>query len=292
MKTIRKAKPFDYVLLVILAGFLSSSFFLIKIALNYMPLFFVVYFRLLIAFIFLLVLVKIKKLSFPRKKSFWINVFILGILGNIAPFYLITWAEQTISSALAALYMSSIPIFALFLAHFLSHDEKINIKKILGLCISFVGLIILLHKDLTSLSFGLFAQLACLLAALFFAYSRVKAKEISEEEPLVTSAATLLTSLIILSFYLPFGAYKTSDFILSYEGIFSIVLLGLVPTAIAFVILYKLINNVGAVFMLSVNYLVPIFGLFWGYALLGEQIAHKLVLPLFLIILGIFFASK
>lgn len=292
MKSIRKARTFDYVLLIILASCLSSSFFLIKISLNFMPLFFVVYFRLLIALIFLLVLVKIKKLSFPRKKNFWINVFILGILGNIAPFYLISWAEQTISSALAALYMSSIPIFGLLLAHFLSHDEKINIKKILGLCISFSGLIVLLHKDLGSLSFGLFAQLACLLAALFFSYSRVKAKELIEENPLVTSAATLLASLIILSFYLPFGDFKTSDFILGYEGIISIILLGIIPTAFAFVILYKLINNVGAVFMLSVNYLVPIFGLFWGYALLDEKIADKLVLPLFLIIIGIFFASK
>ncbi len=95
------------------------------------------------------------------------------------PFTLITWAEKEIESGFASIYMSMIPIFSVILAHFLTEDEKILTKKLIGTTISFAGVLFLLWKSLAGITLNLLAQLACLLAAFCYAYSRIKTKQLT-----------------------------------------------------------------------------------------------------------------
>ena len=293
MDKLRPPNLLDYVLLIFLGAMFGSSFLLMKVAVNTVPTFYVVFFRLLFAFIALYIFVRVKKYKFPsiHNQEFWKVCIILGLTSNIIPFSLITWAEKEIDSGLASIYMTTIPIFSLLLAHIVTNDEKITLWKAVGVCVSFSGVIILLWKGAGDISQNFLAQIACLFSAILYAYSIIKSKSISNENPIVISAAVLLCA-VLLMIPLVFLLRGSMSFYPSNASILSIVLLGIFPTALAFVVLYRLIHDVGAVFVASVNYLVPVFAILWGYIFLSERINEEILLSLVLIFTGIVFVSK
>lgn len=283
----------DFLLLVLLGAMFGSSFVLMKIAVDTIPTFYVVFFRILVAFLILFGFMKIKQYKVPplSEKKFWNIIIFLGFTSNIVPFALITWAEKTINSNLAAVYMATIPIFSLLLAHIFTEDEKINQKKIAGCCIAFIGVVFLLWQDVGNISINLFAQIACVLAAISYASSRIISKQIGAINPVVISVCVLGSGIISMLPFVFFFSHLEID-TSSSKSFFAVLLLGIFPTALAFVILYKLIRDVGAVFMTGVNYLVPPFALFWGFVILNESISFKLILSLCVIFLGLFVISS
>ncbi len=293
MHRLRPPIFFDYALLVLLGVMFGSSFLLMKIAVETVPTFHVVFFRLVVAFLVLYAFLKIKRFSFPalQEKHFWRTSVVLGLTANIIPFSLITWAEKEINSGLAGIYMTTIPVFSLLLAHLLTEDEKISTKKIIGVCVAFFGVVVLLWKDVGDISVNLLSQIACIVSSAFYAYSRIKTKELGDINPVVISAGVLLCGILsMFPFILFFG--NSANIMPSSQSIIAIILLGIFPTALAFVILYKLIHDVGAVFMTSVNYLVPVFALLWGYFVLSELINKTIIASMMLIVTGVFFVSR
>ncbi len=293
MDKLRPPDLFDYALLILLGAMFGSSFLLMKVAVSTVPTFHVVFFRLLFAFFVLYVFVRIKKHKFPsiQNREFWKVCVVLGFTANIIPFSLITWAEKEIDSGLASIYMATIPVFSLLLAHTLTSDEKLTIQKVVGVCVAFAGVVILLWGEAREISQNLLAQMACLLSAIFYAYSRILAKTIGNENPIIISSGVLLCAIIFMV-PLIFLSGNPTTINPSSESIFAIILLGIFPTALAFVILYRLIHDVGAVFMTSVNYLVPVFAIIWGYFILSESINERAILALVFIFSGVLFMSK
>lgn len=289
MQALRNPVWSDFLLLILLGAMFGSSFVLMKIAVNTIPTFYVVFLRLVVAFLVLFGFMKIKQYQLPpvSEKKFWKIIILLGFTANIIPFALITWAESSINSNLAAIYMATIPIFSLLLAHIITEDEKINQRKIMGCCIAFIGVLFLLWEDVGDISINLFAQIACVLAAISYAYSRIVSKQISTVNFVVISVCILGSGVISMLPFVFFFSYPEID-TSSIKPLFAVLLLGIFPTALAFVILYKLIRDVGVVFMTSVNYLVPVFALFWGFVILNEPIDSKLIVALCLISLGVF----
>ncbi len=101
----------------------------------------------------------------------------------------------------------------------------------------------------------------------------------------------VLLCAVILMLPLTFLFGEFSNFTPSMESVIAIILLGAFPTAIAFVILYKLIDEVGAVFMTLVNYLAPCFGLLWGYFILSEELSYQNFMALIVITVGVMVTS-
>ncbi len=293
MNTLRSPVFFDYLLLVLLAGLLGSSFLLMKVAVGSVPILYIVFFRLLVAFLILYAFMRLKHFALPsfREKGFWKTAVVLGFSANIIPFSLITWAEQTIDSNLAAIYMATIPIFTLIMAHCLTDDEKISVKKSIGVCVAFFGVVILLWQEAGDMTFNLIAQIACLIAAVFYAYSGIKIKKLANINPVVISTGVLLCGVVVM---LPFVLYfeDITNITPANEAILAIVLLGVFPTALAFVVLCKLIADVGAVYTTNTNYLIPIFALFWGYIFLSELINERIIMALMFIMTGVFLVSQ
>lgn len=300
MEKIRPPEYADYGLLLLLGAILGSSFVLMKIAVTTVPTLQVVFFRLLVAFSVLYGWMKIKNLSYPsfQDSVFWKTVVLLGLTANVIPFILITWAEKEINSNLAAVYMATVPIFSVVLAHWMTTDEKISPKKIIGVGVSFLGVIILLWDALDNLSLGLLGQLACMLAAILYAFSSIVTKRIAHINATVISTAVLLSGLlfmlpiVLLVILFPDYVIEAAPISPSLNSILSIILLGLFPTALAFVIIYKLIHDVGAVFMTSATYLVPLFAVFWGFVILFEVIDASMVASILLITIGVYFVTK
>ena len=290
---LRAPTAFDFVLLLLLGALLGSSFVLMKASVASLSVFMTVFFRLVIALVVLLVAAKFQQMKLPPlvDVGFWLVCGVLGFSANILPFGLITWAEVYIETNLASLYMATIPLFSLVLAHATTSDEKMTANRIFGMFVGFLGVFVLLYEPHESLAEGIMPQLACILAALLYAASRVLTKRVAMYDPLIVSlAVTIFATLAMAPFALPFLPSAIDG--ATGKSLLAVLLLGIFPTACAFVILYRLIRTVGAVFQTSVNYLVPCFGFLWGYLVYSETPSRSMWFAIALIFFGLYRATK
>jgi drug/metabolite transporter (DMT)-like permease len=284
-------------LLFILSAIWGSAFIAIKISLYSFNPATVASLRLIIASFFLLLFFYFKKnkVNFSTKDT--ITLIIVGIVGNFIPFFLISWAEQYIQSNIAGLLMSIGPIMTLILAHFFTKDDKFTYLKFGSVIIGFFGVLFIL--DIKSLifndnntSFSLIPKLAVIFAALGYMSSNIlaynKLEKISSIS--ITTFATLYGAIFSLPF-LFFYEYTNPSTINQYS-IFSIVFVGLFPTAIAFHFRYYITKNSGPVFLSYVAYLIPVFAIIWGYLILGEGVGYNSITGIFLILIGVYFGQK
>jgi drug/metabolite transporter (DMT)-like permease len=117
----------------------GSSFFWIKIAVQEVGPFLLVALRVLFGILGLLVVLGFTRQKGRLDRRAWQTLLILGITNTAAPFVLISWAEQHIDSAVAAILNSSMPLFTLVIAHFTVADDKMNLQKTLGVLVGFLG---------------------------------------------------------------------------------------------------------------------------------------------------------
>lgn len=280
-------------LLVLLGALLGSSFVLMKASVASLSVFMTVFVRLAIALVVLLVAAKFQQMKLPplMDVGFWLVCGVLGFSANILPFGLITWAEIYIETNLASLYMATIPLFSLVLAHATTSDEKMTGSRIFGMLVGFLGVVVLLYEPNVSLAEGFMPQLACILSALLYAASRVLTKRVAMYDPLIVSlAVTICATLAMAPFALPLLSSAIDG--ATGKSLLAVLLLGIFPTACAFVILYHLIRTVGAVFQTSVNYLVPCFGFLWGYLVYSETPSRFMWFAIALIFFGLHRATK
>ena len=184
---------------ILLGAIWSSSFMWIKIAVQEVGPITLVAFRALFGLLFGIVVIFIQRVQLPRNSNGWTPLLVLGITNVAIPFFLISWGEQSIDSAVAAILDATVPLFTILIAHYLLHDDKITLLKLLGLLIGFAGVIILMSKDIGS-SFGsLLGQLAVILASAFYAGSAVFARKTTEDTPgILRSAGPLVSATVVM----------------------------------------------------------------------------------------------
>ncbi|NJM98452.1 MAG: DMT family transporter [Phormidesmis sp. RL_2_1] len=269
---IREPKLSDFIMLLTLGGALGSSFLFTKIGVETIPPFTLVTARLTFAAIVLAIYMKITSSSIPKGVYIWKYFLLLGIFANIIPFVLITWSEIFIDSGLASIFMALIPMFTSVTANFVTEDERLNTRKILGLAIGFSGILILFGSHVLDLGNAsqILPKLACLLAAFCYAFSRILTRKLYFVPPVTTSMGVLVCASVIS---IPISLIVDKPWLItpSPSSIFAVLCLSLICTSFAYIILYRLIAEVGATFMTTMNYLVPMFGILWGVIFLGES---------------------
>jgi drug/metabolite transporter (DMT)-like permease len=150
----------------------GSSFLWIKIALDENgaqetgPLTLVA-FRLLFGLLGLLVVMRLQRQSFPRDRRTLLAYLFMGLFNTGVPFVLITWGETRIDSSLASILNGTVPLFTIIIAHFWLHDEKITLPRLAGLFVGFVGIVVLVSRDLrhADLFGNVWGQLAVIAAS-------------------------------------------------------------------------------------------------------------------------------
>ena len=282
----------NFILLLILSSIWGSSFLAIKIAVKTINPISIASFRLIIGTIVLAFFFYFTKNKLNLTKKILFYIFLTALFGNLIPFILISWSELYISSSLAGLLLSTAPLFALVLSHFFTIDDKFNITKLFGILIGLIGVILLIGYDnIIELFSGniymLLPKLAVIIAALGYVISSIIAYSLKELNPLnVTFITIFIASLISLPFMfyyeLKYFSYP------SIESIIAVTYLGIMPTAVAYLLRFYIISKAGPVFLSYVAYLIPIFSIFWGYTILNEKIILDYIFALFFILLGIF----
>ena len=218
----------------------------------------------------------------------WRFVALVGLLSSAIPFALLSWGQQHVPSAFAGMTMAALPIFVLPLAHFLVPGERVYMRKIIGFGVGFVGAILLIGTSGLGLAEGPLeatARLACVAAAFCYASGSIATRQCPPVNELALSTTSLIVAaLVLVPVALVVDGWPTMP---STTGLLAILYLGLIPTALAFIIKVAVIRSVGPSFMTLTNYQVPVWSVLFGSLFLGENLPATLFVALALILLGV-----
>ncbi len=284
---------FAWFVLLLLGAIWGASYLFIKVAVADIPPFTLVAVRTGVAALALLVVLRLKHEPLPRTRRALLPLVALGISNGVIPYTLITWGEVHISSGLAAILTAAMPLFTILIAHFWTHDERLTPIKILGIVVGFLGVIVLFLPDLRNgIQIEFWGELAVVVAAASYGLATVIAHKFMDGVSHVVAATGQLTSAAL--FMIPLSLVFDNPLSLrpSLLAVGSLLVLTLVGTSFAYILYYWLIEHTGATRTSLVTYLIPITGIFWGAALLGEVIEWEAVVGLLLIIVGIGFVNR
>ncbi|MEO1329513.1 MAG: DMT family transporter [Pseudomonadota bacterium] len=226
----------------------------------------------------------------PGARPVWLFALGVALAANAIPFALLSWAQTHVPSALAGIFMASLPLIVLPLAHMLVPGERLTLVKATGFVVGFVGVIYLFGFDafraLGGSDVAVLAQLACLGAASGYAVGSILTK-LSPETPALAfgSAAIGLAALIMAP--IAFLFERPLDAPWDAGGAWALVYLGLAPTAVAQVLLVIVLRRAGPSFLSLVNYQVPLWAVGFGALFRGETIPERALPALALILVGV-----
>ena len=287
----RPANSVDLSLLILLAVIWGSAFFNIKIATySYEPITLALV-RVIFASIPLLILCKFKKIKIEAFEKDWKLFALIGLTNISIPFVLIAIGTAKINSYLAAILMSTTPLSGSILAHFFTKDEKLSFYKSTGVLIGFGGIILLFFDRVIINSEHYIYALITILGSTFYCIGGLLTLKLKKEKNENVTTSTTLWSVVFL---LPFSIiletpWESNPTLIS---TLSLLYLGVVATGFAWLIRFRILTVNGLVFQTQVAYLIPIFGIIFGYFLMDEIITWRVLLSLVIILLGIFIFKK
>jgi drug/metabolite transporter (DMT)-like permease len=282
----------NWLIFIVLSFIWGSSFIMMKEGLLNLDAFQVASLRIIFSGIVLLPSA-VKHFKIIPKNKLGI-IFMSGVLGSLLPAYLFCVAEIGIDGALAGTLNSLTPIFVIITGA-LFFSSKTAANKILGICIAFTGsILLLLSKGRMHESQNLIYVSYVVLATICYGFNVNMVFKYLKDIGSLQIAAVALTlnaipALIVLYFTGYFSLSLTDSGILYSTG--HAALLGILGTAIASIIFYKLVKSAGAVFASMVTYGIPIIANFWGI-ISGEEVGWKQFACLVLILLGVYIANR
>jgi drug/metabolite transporter (DMT)-like permease len=287
----RESNTKDLSLLLLLSVIWGSAFFNIKIATySYEP-FTLALVRVIFASIPLFLLCKFKKIKIEAFSKNWIWYALIGLSNIAIPFVLIAIGTAKINSYLAAILMSTTPLSGSILAHLFTKDEKLSYLKSLGVLIGFSGIVLLFFDKVIINSDNYIYALITILGSTFYCIGgllTLKLKNRINEN--VTTSTTLWAVIFLFPMSLIFETPWKSDPTL--QSTFSLLYLGVIATGLAWLIRFRILTVNGLVFQTQVAYLIPIFGIIFGYFLMDEVITWRVLFSLVVILIGIYIFKK
>ena len=277
----------DHAVLLLLSAMWGGSFPLIRVAVHSLPPLWVAAGRIALGAAALLVLLAATGGRLPRGKRVWARLSFMGICGNLAPFALISWGEQTVPSGEAAILMAMVPLMVVLVAHMRMPDEPLTAGKLAGVALGIIGTLVLIGPaTLSGLGGHLAGELAILAATVCYAAATIAARGLPPLPSTSVSAGVLLMAAPVgLSFAAIAAPPNTLAPTLPALG--AVAVLGLLCTGFGYVFYFRLIARAGAGFASMNNYLVPPFGVVYGWMGLGERLPLSAFFAMALILAGV-----
>lgn len=218
-------------------------------------------------------------------RQLWLVLVGLAFVQIVGPFLLISFGEQHITSSLTSLLIAADPILVALLALRFDPTERVTGIRSIGLLIGIVGVAVLLGFDVGGDEQKLLGAAMVLLAALGYAASAllIRRPTISALPRLGVVSVLCLISTIVL---LPLAVLQLPNKLPDAEVIVSLLVLGLICTALAYLIFFALIAEVGASRGTVITYVNPAVSVFLGVTLLSEPLNAAIIIGFLLILLG------
>ena len=281
-----KAKHFF--LILVLAFLWGTSFTAVKVAVvDFTPMQ-IAFIRVFVGAILVLAVAMFSKVNLPKKLANWLLLLMIALFSNVIPFSLIGWASTRSDSSTVSILMSTSPIFALVVAHFFTRDDRFTVFKLLSVLLGLSGVLILSLPSGPSLSSGeLLPKIATLMAALSYVIAGMLPRKLTENigVPSITCTVLCISSIILA----PLAIGQNFSAIASYssESLFAVLYLGVFSTALALLIRYSLILQVGYTFVSYTGFLVPVFAVIFGAVLLQEELGSNAYIALFFVLVAL-----
>jgi drug/metabolite transporter (DMT)-like permease len=246
-----------------------------------------VFFRTAIGTALLLPLALARKDLAPVFKQ-WKWILVYTAVEVAAPWFLLSDAEQRIPSSVAGLLLAATPSFGAILAWAIGSHDRLDRRRAVGLVVGFVGVGALVGLDVRTNDLGAIGEV--LLVAVGYATGpTIIARKLSTFPSLgVVVASLAITGLV----YAPIGIAQLPPSPPSLSAILAVGVLGVVCTAIGFIVFFALIREVGSARATVITYLNPAVALALGIAVLGEAFTLGIAIGLVLIVLGSVLATR
>jgi drug/metabolite transporter (DMT)-like permease len=277
------------VLLSVLALIWGASFMFIKIADRQLDPWTLIFARIGSAAVVLAV-VAIWRLgareTLAELRRAWRWLVVIGLTNTALPFWLLSWGETRLDSGLASIIQGAVPIFNALLAFAFFRELRVGGLKLVGLGVGFVGIALLVGAQPHG---KLLAAIAVVGMAICYAFgSLVAGRYLKGSPPLVVALASCVVATIASA---PAGIIKAPAEMWHGETIASILVLGVVGTAIAYLLFFEIIRQAGPNYATLVTYLVPPIALAYGAIFLDESFGPSAFVALALILGGVALAT-
>lgn len=282
---INKEALINWSLLIVLILLWGSSFMFVTISVRSIDPITTVTARIFVGALILLVITYAKGFRLPMNWKAWLAFTVMGLMGNSIPFFLITWGQQTVSSAVAGMLMATMPLITMVLAHYTLKDEKLNPFKLIGFALGISGVILLLGPVFEGGFLAIISGLSIFLAATCYAINSILVRKLPGFGPLVGACGVLVMAALTM---VPFWLFLPLDYANAdvYSAL-SVIWLGIGPTALATIVLFIVIERAGPTFLSTINYLIPVVAFFCGAWLLSEPVGWEHYVALVTILIGI-----
>jgi drug/metabolite transporter (DMT)-like permease len=277
----------DYALLLALACCWSSTYPLTKIGLGSIPPITFISARSLVAALFLFVILRARGMRLPTDAKAWKLFAQQQTINSTIPFLLITWAQQYVPASSTVVLASTTPIFAFLITWGITRHEPATLLKLAGAILGLAGTAVIIGLDaLGSLDTHILAEIMILLATISFACATIFGLRLSDYDPMVVAAGSLLFGGCLL---LPASLIVDHPWTLhpTPEALVSVVAMGIFSSAFGLMLFYMCLSRLGTLTTNAHGYLRIPIGVGLSVLLLGETVPANLALGLVLVMAGV-----
>ena len=277
----------DYALLLALACCWSSTYPLTKIGLGSIPPFTFISARSLIAATFLLIILRARGIRIPTDAKAWKLFAFQQTINSTIPFLMITWAQQYVAAAPTVVLASTTPIFAFVITWGITRHEPATLLKLAGAVLGLAGTAVIIGLDaLGGMGADIFAEIVILLATISFACATIFGLRLSDYDPMVVAAGSLLFGGLLL---LPASLIIDHPWTLhpTPQALAATLTMGIFSSALGLMLFYMCLARLGTLTTNAQGYLRIPIGVALSVVLLGETVPSNLALGLLLVMAGV-----
>ena len=287
----------DLLLLGLLGIMWGTSYAFIKLGVGTLPTFTLIAARLGIGLMLLTTVVVVRRVRLPREPRTYLHLFVMAVINIVIPFTLITTAERSVDSAIAAILNGAVPLIVIVLAALVFHDEPITLGRLAGVLIGYVGVIVLVAPGLAAASAGtgqVGGEIALVGSTIAYAvgavYSRrtLRSRGLQPVVPAVVQVAFafVMVSILAVALERPFAVSWNTD------ALIAVVWLGLIGSGLAYLLNFRLLARIGATGTSQLAYLLPVVGIVSGAVMFGEHIDAVVLAGTALVLGGVALANS
>jgi drug/metabolite transporter (DMT)-like permease len=283
----------SYVIYIgLLAAFWGASYMFIKVANRAFEPATMMMLRLLVASLIIVTVLALQRgwrRTVEEMRALGWEGFALGVVNGAIPFTLIAWGEKYIDSGVAAIANATMPIFVVLLAIRFKPSETVRGQRLVGFLVGLVGVAVLAGVRPEGGWWGVAGTLAVVVASVSYAVGALWGQRlIVGTSGLVLSGASMVGGLLVL---LPLGLAQLPSAVPGWKETGSVLALAVIGTALAQIILYRVLRSDGAARVSLVTYLLPMTALIYGVLLLGEPLTWEELAGMALILGGVALGS-
>ena len=267
----------------------GSTWLFIKLGLEDLPPVSFAGIRFLIATAILVSIVRIRRLAWPTTRKEWLLLFWTGMLTFTLNYGLLFWGEQRVTSGLAAILQTIIPVFGLMIAHYYLPSERMTWAKVGGVLLGIAGIVVIFFHQLAGESTAGFAgSIAIVVGAFAAAWSNVLVKARGTHlDPAVIAAGQMMFGFVPL---LALGwAFEGNPFSFHWttRAVISLFYLAIVGSCCAFLLYYWLVRHMAVTTTMLISLVTPVLAVLLGLWWLGEEFTWNIGFGAIAIMAGI-----